>query len=141
MKQKTLICIVGELRAAELTYESFEKNILLPNKADILLCIPDDKNGEYKKNSYYKNAKYIKIFDSTKNITTYYEEICKKFHGNTDWKKLLYIKKFWLGGITDLSLIILRKEVIRIALHKKIHFLKKIHTISKILFRRFFASQ
>lgn len=137
MASKTLICVIGELRSTEITYESFEKNVLLPNKADILLCIPDDKNEDFKQNLYYKHAKYIKVFDSTKNITTYYEEICKKYNGNTDWKKLLYIKKFWLGGITDLSFGILRKEILRIGMYSKISVYKKIRDICKIIYNRF----
>lgn len=117
--KKNLICIVGELRAPELTFESFQKNICIPNNADLLLCIPDDKTGAYKNNLYYKNAHHIKVFDSSKNITSYYEEICKNLNGAADWKKLMHIKKFWLGGIQDRSPRTVLKEIQRIIKHSQ----------------------
>ena len=133
-KKRTLICIVGELRSTELTFKHFKEKLLEPNNADLLLCIPDDKKNIYKKNPYYENAQYIKVFDSSKTITKYYEEISDNLKGNKDWKKLLYIKKFWLGGIQDKSISLLLREIKRVISHTKINKINKIKQIYSIIF-------
>tara|TARA_B100000674_G_scaffold197521_1_gene161116 strand:+ start:527 stop:769 length:243 start_codon:yes stop_codon:yes gene_type:complete len=67
-KIKTLICILGQTRAQDITWDSFNKYLLKSLDADLALCIAEKKN---KNNHMYKNAKYngnIKIQMITLNI-------------------------------------------------------------------------
>ena len=57
-ENKVLICVVGQVRAAHLTYASFEEKCLKKLNADLALCIGEDKTLNIDLNPYILNAKY-----------------------------------------------------------------------------------
>ncbi len=54
---KTLVIILSETRAHELTYKNFEKNVLHKLNADLCVCIGTKDNYDTS-NPFYQNAKY-----------------------------------------------------------------------------------
>lgn len=116
MSEKTLVCIVGELRAQRHTIDSFLANLLQSCNADLLLCVP---TSHLPANEYLDHAKYVKIFDSSKDITEFYAEIAAELDSQADWQKLLQIKEYWLGGIRYIGV---RDRSIRANLHQLFHY-------------------
>ena len=54
---KTLVIILSETRAHELTYKNFEENVLQKLNADLCVCIGTKDNYDTS-NPFYQNAKY-----------------------------------------------------------------------------------
>jgi len=59
---KTLIIILGETRAHELTFDNFKKNVFDELNADLCLCIGIKPDYDYE-NPFYKLAKYKFLYD------------------------------------------------------------------------------
>jgi hypothetical protein len=54
---KTLVIILSETRASEITFDIFKKNVLDELNADLCLCIGVKPDYDYN-NPFYKLAKY-----------------------------------------------------------------------------------
>ena len=59
---KTLVIILSETRASELTFDSFKKNVLDELNADLCLCIGVKPDYDYN-NPFYQTAKYKFVYD------------------------------------------------------------------------------
>lgn len=59
---KTLVIILCETRASELTFDNFKKNVLDELNADLCVCIGVKPDYDYN-NSFYTNAKYKFTYD------------------------------------------------------------------------------
>jgi hypothetical protein len=59
---KTLVIILGETRAHELTFDNFKKNVVDVLNADLCLCIGVKPNYDFN-NPFYKLAKYRFTYD------------------------------------------------------------------------------
>lgn len=102
MTIKTLVCVLAETRANELTWNSFKTNVLDTLDADLALCISTPDGYDYN-NQMWTNAKYKwtcpeytdfgDAFEYAKQ-TDWPEATC-------DWRKMLKLKDQWLGGILD----------------------------------------
>lgn len=57
MMSKTIVIILSETRASELTFDSFKKNVIDELKADLCLCIGVKSDYDYN-NPFYNLAKY-----------------------------------------------------------------------------------
>jgi hypothetical protein len=106
---KTLVCIIAQTRSHEITWKNFNKNVLNELGADLALCIGVTKNYDYK-NPFWENAKYKwtneEYGDDYTDAFNYAQtEILKnlKTREHNDWKILLDVKNFWLGGIKDFT--------------------------------------
>ena len=107
---KTLVCIIAQTRSHEVTWENFNKNVLKELDADLALCIGVTKNYNYQ-NPFWKNAKHkwtIEEYgdDYTDAFNYAQKEISKnlqKKEEKENWKILLNIKDFWLGGIKNFT--------------------------------------
>jgi hypothetical protein len=100
-ENKVLICVLGQVRAAQLTYASFEEKCLKKLNADLALCIGEDKTLNTDLNPYILNAKY-KWFQ--KEYEDYGEGIdsllrSAKISNDENWRQLIKIKDQWLGGV------------------------------------------
>jgi len=115
---KTLVIILSETRASELTFENFKKNVIDELKADLCVCIGVKADYDYE-NPFYKLAKHRFIYEepvdfgeafeyaydilkkdvNTPKTTTDDEKIIveKALH----WREFLKIKDQFLGGIKD----------------------------------------
>ena len=54
---RTLIVVLGETRAHELTFALFKKNLMDRLDADVALCVGDNPRETHK--SFYDHAKYV----------------------------------------------------------------------------------
>jgi hypothetical protein len=104
---KTLVIVLSETRASELTFDNFKKNVIDELNADLCLCIGVKPDYDYE-NPFYKLSKYNFLynepddygdaFDYAYNILT--EN--KKFDENhLHWREFLKIKDHLLGGVKD----------------------------------------
>ena len=59
---KTLVIILSETRASELTFDNFKKNVIDELNADVCLCIGVKPEYDYN-NPFYKLAKYKFLYD------------------------------------------------------------------------------
>ena len=100
---KTLVCIIAQTRSHEVTWDNFKKNVLDELNADLALCIGINKDYNYQ-NPFWKNAKYKWSNDEIgDDYAPAFDYAQKKILGNAEndvnWRLLLDIKDFWLGGI------------------------------------------
>ena len=105
---KTLVIVLSETRASELTFENFKKNVIDELNADLCVCIGITSNYDFN-NSFYKLAKYKFIynepddfgdaFDYASNIINKEKNINNNL--SLHWRKFLEIKDQFLGGIKD----------------------------------------
>jgi hypothetical protein len=102
---KTLVVILSETRASELTFQNIKKNVIDELNADLCVCIGVKKDYDYN-NEFYKLAKYKFTYNEPDDygdaFESAYQYICNK--NNTDyphWRKILEIKDQFLGGIKD----------------------------------------
>ena len=56
VKNKTLVCILGQTRAQDITWTNFNKYVLKSLNADLALCVAEKKNLN---NLMYEKAKFI----------------------------------------------------------------------------------
>lgn len=59
---KTLVVVLSETRASELTFANFKRNVIDELKADLCVCIGVKTDYDYE-NPFYKLAKYRFIYD------------------------------------------------------------------------------
>lgn len=105
---KTLVIILGETRAHELTYENIKKNLIDTVGADLALCIGVGENYNYD-NPFYQNAKYKFIYDEPPDYSTAFDyayeiilnENPPSRRNRLHWREFLKIKDQYLGGIKD----------------------------------------
>ena len=101
---KTLVWIIAQTRSHEVTWKNFEKNVLRELNADLALCIGLTKKYNFE-NPFWKNAKYKwTIEDFGDDYSKGFDLAQQKIFENSkekkeDWRILLNIKDFWLGGI------------------------------------------
>ena len=59
---KTLVIILSETRASELTFDNFKQNVIDELEADLCVCIGVKANYDYN-NPFYQLAKYKFLYD------------------------------------------------------------------------------
>jgi hypothetical protein len=64
---KTLVIVLSETRAHELTFDNFKKNVIDELNADLCLCIGVKTDYDYD-NPFYKLAKYHFLYDESDDI-------------------------------------------------------------------------
>ena len=107
-KNKTLVCILGQTRAQDITWINFNNYVLKSLNADLALCVAEKKTLN---NQMYKNAKFIWKYKDSNDYTKYFDEAqkklikLKKLKYKPNWKKLIKIKHFWLARIKGTSKI------------------------------------
>jgi hypothetical protein len=102
--ERTLVCILGQTRAHELTWPSFEQYLLKPLKdPDLALCIGVDDTYHYN-NNFYKNAKYIWTIREPGDYGQEFERIRQALGCAGGWQKLLDIGEHAhaFGGVAGL---------------------------------------
>lgn len=95
MAAKTLVVIMGETRAHELTFPHFKKNVIQQLDADLALCIGD--NHRETPNEFYSLAKHIWKFKETGD----WEAAFDKFAPDVNWRALVEVNDYWFGVIAD----------------------------------------
>jgi len=98
---KTLVIILSETRAFDLTFQSFEQNLLNPLAADLALCVAENPT-EDKANPFYRKATYTWTHPELEDWSTAldYAQECDSISGQ-NWRQLFAIKGNFLGGLRD----------------------------------------
>ena len=65
---KTLVIILSQTRAHELTFNNFKTNVIDELNADLCICIGKKENYDYE-NPYYRLAKYRFIYDESQDTS------------------------------------------------------------------------
>ncbi len=111
---KTLVIILSETRAFELTFNNFKENVIDILDADLALCIGVKQDYNYE-NPFYKLAKYHFLYDEPDDYSTSFDYAYNKIinnnldyeiynnseHKRIYWRQFLKIKDQFLGGIKD----------------------------------------
>ena len=106
--KKTLVCVLGQTRAQDITWNNFNKYVLKHLNADLALCISEKKSPN---NNMHKKAKFIWSYKDSKDYTNHYENAQKilvkekKLKIKPNWKKLINVKDFWLARVKGASKI------------------------------------
>ena len=99
--EKTLVIILSETRAFDLTYQSFEQNLLQPLNADLALCVSESPTEELD-NPFYKKASYVWTHPELDNWSDALDYAQKSDSiVNQDWRQLFAITGNFLGGLKD----------------------------------------
>ena len=61
-RNRTLVIVLPQTRAANLTWDLFERHVLRPLRADLALAVRDDDVAVHGYNSYHQHAKYVWTF-------------------------------------------------------------------------------
>ena len=107
-KIKTLVCILGQTRAQDITWGNFNKYLLKSLNADLAISVAERKTAN---NQMYKHAKYIWKYKDSKDYSKHFDDAqkellkSKKLIKKPNWKKLIKIKHFWLARIKGTSKI------------------------------------
>ena len=75
-KIKTLVCILGETRAQDITWSKFNTNVLKNLNADLAICVAEKKTSN---NMMYSNARFIWRYNDSKDYTGHFEYAQKKY--------------------------------------------------------------
>jgi hypothetical protein len=102
-KERVLVCILAQTRAHQLTWSRFKKNVLDELQADLALCIGVDKNYDYS-NPFWNCARFRWASPEYQDFGDgfdYAQQVLADFAPVKlpDWRILLKIKDFWLGGV------------------------------------------
>jgi hypothetical protein len=109
---KTLVCILCETRAHELTFDNFKKNVIDELNADLCLSIAVKPNYNYE-NPFYKLAKYKFLYDEPDDFGDAFDyayNLLVKDYKHIDynreekhihWRNFLKIKDQFMGGVKD----------------------------------------
>ena len=101
---KTLVIILSETRAHELTFENFKENVLDVLHADLCVCIGVKPDYDYT-NPFYTHSKYHFIYNEPDDYGDAFEEAYQSLQPLNQeknpiyWREFLTIKDQFLGGI------------------------------------------
>lgn len=99
----TLVIILSETRASEITFDGFKKNVIDVLKADLCLCIGIKPDYDYT-NPFFSLAKYKFLYDEPDDFGDAFDyayTLLKKDDLGIPWREFLKIKDQFLGGIKD----------------------------------------
>lgn len=92
---KTLVCIIGQIRIPELTWDAFKVNVLDELGADLALAIHDDGLTN-RDNEYFKNAKYVFEYKNTSGCwASAFDQM------NPGWRSLVDIPGDWIAPVKE----------------------------------------
>lgn len=98
---KTLVIILSETRAYDLTYASFEQNLLQPLDADLALCVSESATEETD-NPFYKNASYVWTYPELDDWSAALDDAqqSESIVGQ-NWRQLFAVEGNFLGGLNN----------------------------------------
>jgi hypothetical protein len=101
----TLVIILSETRASELTFDSFKKNVIDVLDADLCLCIGIKPDYDYT-NPFFVLSKYNFLYDEPDDFGSAFDYAynllqIKEKEDALHWREFLKLKDQFLGGIKD----------------------------------------
>ena len=93
---KTLVIILAETRAHELTYNNIKENLIDKLNADLCVCIGVKSDYDYS-NPFYQNAKYRFLYEEQGSFNEAFDLMCD----NKQWRDFFSIDEQFMGGVVD----------------------------------------
>lgn len=104
---KTLVVILAQTRAHELTFNNIKANLIDVLDADVCVCIGVDKTYDTS-NPFYQMAKYRFTYDEPEEYGALFEEAYKEIvakevceQPQIHWREYLKLKDQFMGGVKD----------------------------------------
>ena len=109
---KTLVIVLAETRASELTFDNFKQNVKDRLDADLCVCIGVKPDYDYE-NPFYKHAKYRFLYNEPDDFGEAFEYAYNTILENNrtndsqeskqqlHWREFLKIRYQFMGGIKD----------------------------------------
>lgn len=91
---RVLTIVLCETRGWQVTWESFNRNLLQSLYSDLALCVSSKESQE---TPFHRNANHIWLLEEPEDWGTLYSREA----GNEDWRTLLELDSSFLGGIHD----------------------------------------
>ena len=98
MSPRTLVIILGQLRAAQLTWNNFKENVLDQLGADLAVCVPDNSFFDFT-NPFYVSARYRWLVPDATDFAAIFDRIQYLLGSTEDWRVLCDVRGSWLGKI------------------------------------------
>ena len=101
--ERVLVCVIGQTRSHQLTWKGFKKHVLDELQADLALAIGVDDTYDYG-NPFWQHARYRWPTQEFDDYGDAFDQAQRWLCRDTgieppDWRILLKIKHYWLGGI------------------------------------------
>ena len=95
---RTLIIILGQVRASEMTWSSFKENVADVVNADIAVCVGESSDNN-DSNPYWLNAKYKWVSEEFEDFGDGFESFFETGSFDPNWRRILAVGDQWLGGV------------------------------------------
>lgn len=100
MARRTLVIVLGQLRAHQLTWDNFKENVLDQLDADLAVCVPADAFFD-PTNLFYINARFRWLVPDAPDLAEVFDQIQKQLGSSEQWRVLCEVKGSWLGRIAE----------------------------------------
>lgn len=102
---KTLVIVLSETRAHELTFDNFQTNVLNTLNADLAICIGTSVDYDTN-NPFWQRAKYRWSYPEPDDFATAFDEASAEILRETvgkrrPWRDFLKVKDQFMGGVKD----------------------------------------
>lgn len=93
---KTLVCLIGQMRATELTWDTFKPCVLGALDADLAIA-----GAEEPETIMHRHAKYYWPWKEREDHGESFDYVAGDLGGPNQWRDILGVQGFWLGGIKN----------------------------------------
>jgi hypothetical protein len=100
VRSRTLVIVLGQLRAHQLTWANFKTNLLDQLGADLAVCVPNDASFDFT-NPFYTHARFRWLIPDTPDLAPIFDWIGRLIGSDEDWRSLLDVEGIWLGRIAQ----------------------------------------
>jgi hypothetical protein len=87
---KTLVIVLAETRAHEITFRSFKEHVLDALDADLALCVADNSR-EDPTNPFYVAARYVWRLSEPDDWGDLFDGFQRQIGADGDWRRLLEV--------------------------------------------------
>jgi cephalosporin hydroxylase len=98
VSERILVCVIGQTRAHELTWESFKLNVLDELNADLAVCVGYNEHYDIE-NPFFQSAKYRWLIPEQVDFGIELDRISLTLGIPPKWEKLTKIGGHFLGGV------------------------------------------
>lgn len=91
---KTLVCVIGQVRASKLTWPSFKEYVLDVLGADLAMAVATGPRTEY-----HEHAKYIWEFDEPVDYAQSFDYVAGALGVKNNWRAVMDVPGWWIGGM------------------------------------------
>jgi hypothetical protein len=105
---RTLVVILGDTRATELTFDNFKKNVIDELHADLCLCLCVKSDYNYD-NPFYKLSKFNFLYDEPDDFGyafDYAYNIIRKTEDVLDWRPYMSLDNNFFGGVKHNNVLV-----------------------------------